>query len=101
MKWPGGGSAPGASIVVLGPNFADEIRHDGEFGLIRLLMDGGIRPVGDGERMLEASWGLRHGSTRVRIQIRPAADAHPFHLGFFTRLNCAAQPFNPSDGFGD
>ena len=100
MKWPGDGSTRGASIVVSGPGFSDEIRHAGEFGLIRLLMDGDIRSVGEGERVLEASWSVRHGATRVRIQIRPASHPHPFRRGFFTRLNCATQPFVASGAFG-
>jgi type VI protein secretion system component VasK len=100
MTWPGDTGMHGASIRARGPGFADEIRHDGEFGWIRLLTDGGIRPVGEDKRVLEASWSLRHGATRVRIQIRPATDAHPFRFGFFTQLDCTAQLFNTKGGFG-
>ncbi len=92
LEWPGTG-APGAAIAVQGPGFKGELRHEGEFGFVRLLNAGGIRPTAPGERLLEATWDVGDG-TRVNIQLRPASDSHPFGHNFFQRLKCPSQPFN-------
>ncbi|HTV23452.1 MAG TPA: ImcF-related family protein, partial [Polyangiaceae bacterium] len=90
ITWPGkdkDGPA-GASIQVRGASFKDEIRRYGEFAFIRLLAEGGAKPVAPGAVDLEASWDLNRGETRVAIQFRPPASRHPFQKGFFSSFQC-------------
>jgi type VI secretion system protein ImpL len=88
MTWPGKDGPPGAAIQVRGANFKDEIRRPGEFAFIRLLAEGGAKPIAPGAVDLEASWDLHRGDARVTIQFRPPASKHPFLRGFFSALQC-------------
>jgi type VI secretion system protein ImpL len=88
MQWPGKDGPAGAAIQVRGANFKDEIRRPGEFAFMRLLAEGGVRPIAPGAVDLEASWDLNRGETRVTIQFRPPASKHPFLKGFFSTLQC-------------
>jgi type VI secretion system protein ImpL len=88
MQWPGKDGPAGAAIQVRGATFKDEIRRPGEFAFIRLLAEGGLKPVSPGAVDLEASWDLNRGETRVTIQFRPPASKHPFLRGFFSTLQC-------------
>lgn len=90
LTWPGKGKdgPAGASIQVRGASFKDEIRRYGEFAFIRLLAEGGAKPVAPGAVDLEAAWDLNRGETRVTIQFRPPASKHPFQKGFFSALQC-------------
>jgi type VI protein secretion system component VasK len=90
LTWPGKANdgPAGASIQVRGASFKDEIRRYGEFAFIRLLTEGGAKPVAPGAVDLEAAWDLNRGDTRVTIQFRPPASKHPFQKGFFSALQC-------------
>jgi type VI secretion system protein ImpL len=88
LKWPGGEGAAGASVQIRGSDFKDEMRRDGEFGFIRLLAEGGVKPVAAGSVDLEAAWDLHGGEARVVIQFRPQTARHPFTRSFFTQLQC-------------
>jgi type VI secretion system protein ImpL len=94
-QWPGKGTPKGAVLQVKGSSFTDEIPRDGDFGLFRLLAAGGIKPVpggGEGGPLLTASWNLtRAGQPPVRIEFKPAKEAHPFARDFFRRLRCPAE----------
>jgi type VI secretion system protein ImpL len=98
MQWPGKDGPAGASIQVRGASFKDEIRRYGEFAFIRLLTEGGAKPVATGAVDLEASWELHHGSTRVVIQFRPPASKHPFQRNFFSALQCPPAVISTSGG---
>jgi type VI secretion system protein ImpL len=100
MQWPGKDGPAGASIQVRGASFKDEIRRYGEFAFIRLLAEGGAKPVATGAVDLEASWELNHGTTRVVIQFRPPASKHPFQRGFFSALQCPPAVMSTSGGGG-
>jgi type VI secretion system protein ImpL len=100
MRWPGKDGPPGAAIQVRGSNFKDEIRRPGEFAFIRLLAEGGAKPVAPGATELEASWDLHNGATRVTIQFRPPASKHPFLRGFFATLQCPPAVISSSANSG-
>jgi type VI secretion system protein ImpL len=91
MQWPGKAGPPAASVQIRGASFQDQIPRDGEFGFIRLLAEGGVRPLAPGSVDLEASWDLKGGEARVVIQFRPpTATRHPFSRGFFSNFQCPA-----------
>ena len=91
LQWPGKNGPPGASLRVKGADFSALIeRDDGDFGFLRLLAAGDIRPVSPGSLTLEASWrfSLQGADSRVTIQFQASRRRHPFLPGFFSRLNC-------------
>jgi type VI secretion system protein ImpL len=91
LQWPGKNGPPGASLRVKGADFSALIERDeGEFGFLRLLAAGNIRPVTPGSLTLEASWrfSLQGADSRVTIQFRASRRRHPFSPTFFSRLNC-------------
>ncbi|HKO93684.1 MAG TPA: type VI secretion IcmF C-terminal domain-containing protein, partial [Polyangiaceae bacterium] len=92
-KWSGRGAAPGAAVLIRGSGFGDEIRRTGPWGLMRLLADGGLRPSTADEQILEASWQLNHGLTRVTVQVRPDDSGLSLRPAAFRRLRCPLQPF--------
>jgi type VI secretion system protein ImpL len=91
LAWPGKDGPPGASLRVKGANFSALIERDeGDFGFLRLLAAGNIRPVSPGSLTLEASWrfNLQGSESRVTIQFQASRRHHPFSPGFFSRLSC-------------
>ncbi len=91
LQWPGKNGPPGASLRVKGADFSALIERDeGDFGFLRLLAAGDIRPVSPGSLTLEASWrfSLQGADSRVTIQFQASRRRHPFSPGFFQRLNC-------------
>jgi hypothetical protein len=93
MKWSGNGAAPGAAVLIRGAGFGDEIRRMGSLGLMRLLADGDLRPSAAEEQILEASWQLNHGLTRVTVQVRPDGSGLSLRPAAFQRLKCPLEPF--------
>jgi len=92
-KWSGNGATPGAVVLIRGAGFGDEIRRMGPWGLMRLLADGELRPSAAEEQILEASWQLNHGLTRVHLQVRPEGSGLSLRPAAFQRLKCPLQPF--------
>jgi len=94
-QWPGAGPTKGASIEVKAAGFTDEIPRDGDFGLFRMLLAGGLKPEGTGSEttpLFVAAWSLnRPGSSPLVIEIKPSKATQPFSKGFFTRLKCPMQ----------
>jgi type VI secretion system protein ImpL len=91
LQWPGKNGPAGASLQVKGADFSALVqRDDGDFGFLRLLAAGDIKPVSPGSLTLEASWRFRlNGSeSRVMMQFQAPRQRHPFLPGFFSRLNC-------------
>ena len=96
MQWPGKDGPPGASVQVRGAAFKDEIRRPGDFAFIRVLSEGGVKPISPGSVDLEAAWDMS-GHARVVIQFRPPASRHPFQKGFFSALQCPPAVISMSD----
>lgn len=91
LQWPGKNGPPGASLRVKGADFSALIERDeGDFGFLRLLASGDIRPISPGSLTLEASWhfNLQGADSRVTIQFQASRRSHPFSPDFFHRLNC-------------
>jgi len=91
MTWPGKDGPPGASLQVKGVDFEALVRReDGDFGFLRLLSAGDIKPVTPGSLTLEASWrfSLKGAESRVSIQFQASRARHPFQTGFFSKLDC-------------
>jgi type VI secretion system protein ImpL len=91
LQWPGKNGPAGASLLVKGADFSALVERDeGEFGFLRLLAAGDIKPVSPGSLTLEASWRFSlHGSeSQVTIQFQASRRQYPFLPGFFSRLNC-------------
>jgi type VI secretion system protein ImpL len=91
-QWPGKDAPRGATLQVRGAGFTDQIPRLGDFGLLRLLEQGGLKQLGglsEGMQILSASWALtRPGEPPVVIDLRPSKSVHPFSRGFFRRLKC-------------
>jgi type VI secretion system protein ImpL len=92
MTWPSKeGASPGASLQVKGADFEALVRReDGDFGFLRLLAAGDVKPVTPGSTTLEASWrfSLQGKESRVNIQFQAPRSRHPFLPGFFSKLDC-------------
>jgi type VI secretion system protein ImpL len=93
--WPGPGPTKAAGLEVKAAGFTDEIPREGDFGLFRLLLVGGIKPVGTGHETIPifvSTWTLnRAGAPPVTIELKPAKATQPFMRGFFKRMKCPAQ----------
>ncbi|MBN1610127.1 MAG: type VI secretion system membrane subunit TssM [Polyangiaceae bacterium] len=93
--WPGKGDPRGGTLQVKGAGFQDEIPRMGDFGLFRLLADGGVAPTGTmagGVPVLLAKWALSRGNEPpVSIDFKPAKTVHPFAANFFRRFNCPSE----------
>ncbi len=82
-QWPGVGQTKGAGLEVQAAGFKDEIPRDGDFGLFRLLLVGGIKPEGTGREPLSRS---AVGGSRARASAqggeirRPARDGRTVDL---------------------
>jgi len=94
-QWPGAGPSKGAALEVKASGFTDEIPRDGDFGLFRLLLAGGIKPAGTGQEatpIFVSTWSLnRPGSPPVTIELKPSKATQPFARGFFARMKCPMQ----------
>ncbi|HKO53522.1 MAG TPA: type VI secretion IcmF C-terminal domain-containing protein, partial [Polyangiaceae bacterium] len=94
-QWPGAGPTKGASLEVKASGFTDEIPRDGDFGLFRLLLAGGIKPGANGKEatpIYVSTWTLnRPGSPPVTIELKPSKATQPFARGFFSRMKCPVQ----------
>ncbi|MEO7034525.1 MAG: type VI secretion system membrane subunit TssM [Polyangiaceae bacterium] len=94
-QWPGVGPTKGAALEVKASGFTDEIPRDGDFGLFRLLLAGGIKPGGTGQEttpIYVSTWALnRPGSPPVTIELKPSKATEPFARGFFSRMKCPVQ----------
>jgi len=91
LQWPGKSGPAGASLQVKGADFSALVqRDDGDFGFLRLLAAGDIKPVAPGSLILEASWrfSLNGSESRVTMQFQAPRQRHPFLPGFFSRLSC-------------
>jgi type VI secretion system protein ImpL len=93
VQWPGKeGGQRGATLQVRGAGFTDQIPRLGDFGLLRLLEQGGLKQqsgLSEGMQILSGSWALtRPGEPPVVIDLRPSKSVHPFSRGFFRRLKC-------------
>jgi type VI protein secretion system component VasK len=91
LQWPGKNGPAGASLQVKGADFSALVeRDDGDFGFLRLLAAGDIKPISPGSLTLEASWRFQLNGleSRVTIQFQAPRQRHPFLPGFFDRLNC-------------
>ena len=91
LEWPGKGGNVGAAIAVTRQRISNEVRREGELGLIRLMRDGQVRPVSVGSALLEARWQLERSGPPVIVQIRPATDTHPFVPRLFEQFACPRQ----------
>ncbi|HET7538604.1 MAG TPA: type VI secretion system membrane subunit TssM [Polyangiaceae bacterium] len=88
-QWPNTGQSKGASIEVKASGFKDEIPREGDFGLFRLLLAGGLKPSGP---LLVATWSLnREGAPPVTVELKPSKATQPFGRNFFKRMRCPAQ----------
>ena len=89
-QWPNTGQTKGASVLVKAAGFTDEIPREGDFGLFRLLLAGGLKPSGNG--LFVATWTLNRAETPpVTIEIKPSKATQPFSRNFFKRLRCPSQ----------
>jgi len=98
-QWPGAGATKGAVLEVKASGFTDEIPRDGDFGLFRLLLAGGIKPAGTAQQstpIFVSTWTLnRPGSPPVTIELKPSKATQPFARGFFARMKCPMQVTAP------
>ncbi|HYP77454.1 MAG TPA: type VI secretion system membrane subunit TssM [Polyangiaceae bacterium] len=94
-QWPGAGPTKGAALEVKASGFTDEIPREGDFGLFRLLLAGGIKPAGTSQESMPifvSTWNLnRPGSPPVTIELKPSKATQPFGRGFFARMRCPQQ----------
>jgi len=94
-QWPGAGPTKGAALEVKASGFTDEIPRDGDFGLFRLLLAGGIKQSGTGQDptpIFVSTWSLnRPGSPPVTVELKPSKATQPFARGFFARMKCPVQ----------
>jgi type VI secretion system protein ImpL len=85
-QWPNTGQTKGASIEVTASGFKDEIPREGDFGLFRLLLAGGLKAAGP---LFVATWNLnREGAPPVTVELKPSKATQPFARGFFKRMHC-------------
>ncbi|HEY0467008.1 MAG TPA: ImcF-related family protein, partial [Polyangiaceae bacterium] len=94
-QWPNTGQTKGASLAVKAAGFTDEIPREGDFGLFRLLLAGGLKPVGTGREavpLFVATWTLNRAETPpVTIELKPSKATQPFSRNFFKRMRCPSQ----------
>ncbi|HEY3254226.1 MAG TPA: type VI secretion IcmF C-terminal domain-containing protein, partial [Polyangiaceae bacterium] len=94
-QWPNTGQTKGASLEVKASGFKDEIPREGDFGLFRLLLVGGLKPVGTGREavpLFVATWSLnREGAPPVTVELKPSKATQPFGRAFFKRMRCPSQ----------
>ena len=94
-QWPNTGQTKGAGLEVKAAGFTDEIPREGDFGLFRLLLAGGVKPVGTGREPIPlyvATWTLnRAGAPPVTIELKPSKATQPFARNFFKRMRCPSQ----------